>query len=100
MTKTLKQKRPAERPEKKEFLPAPQEKIISMSALLRQKHQAHKGSLTLRVTIPAKVVPLFKALAEVTKAANLECFAAWALCKGCTSEEAMDQFDQLVNVLL
>ena len=71
-----------------------------MSALLRAKHQAQKGGFTLRVTIPAKVVPLFKALVEVTEAASPECFAAWAICKGCTSEEAMDQFDQLVNDLL
>jgi hypothetical protein len=56
--------------------------------------------LTLKVTIPAKAVPLFKALVEVTRARSPEDFAAWALCKGMTSDEAMTRFDDLVNDLL
>lgn len=79
---------------------APPEKIISMRSLLKINHEAHKGSLTLKVTIPAKVVPLFNALVAVTEADSPESFAAWAICKGCTSEEAMKQFDDLVNDLL
>jgi hypothetical protein len=78
----------------------PEPGILSMRHLLRIKREASRGCLKLKVTIPAKVVPLFKTLVEITGADSAEAFAAWAICKGCTSEEAMSQFDDLVNELL
>lgn len=71
-----------------------------MTHLLKIKREARKGALTLKVTIPANVVPLFNALAEVTRAESPESFALWCLCKGLTSEEVMQKFDDLVNDLI
>jgi hypothetical protein len=81
-------------------MPETEEKVISMRELFKARRAARRKSLTLKVTIPANVVPLFKALVEVTGAESPESFAAWALCRGLTSEEAMSQFDDLVNELL
>ena len=64
------------------------------------KPKPRSGSLTLRVTLPARAVPLFHALAAATEAASPEAFAAWCVCRGLVSDEAMAQFDQLVNDLL
>ena len=52
------------------------------------------------MTLPARAVPLFHALAAATQAASPEAFAAWAICQGMLSDEAMAQLDQLVNDLL
>jgi acyl-CoA-binding protein len=42
-------------------------------------------------------VPLFKAVAAAAQAKSNEDFAAWAIIKGITSDEAMQNFDDLVN---
>ena len=97
MPTAVKQHRTAERPE---FTLTPEPKIVSLAALKRARLEAGKGSLTIKVTLPAKVVPLFNALVAVTEADSPETFAAWAICKGITSEEAMKLFDDLVNDLL
>jgi len=99
--KTQTQKRPAERPEGRNALTISSVRnIISMDALRRVRAEARKGSLTLKVTLPAKTVPLFKALVEVTEADSPETFAAWAILKGMVCEDAMSQIDRLINDLL
>ena len=99
MPKTVRQQRPAERPEAKyHILRGPE--IVSLDALRRVRKEARKGSLIVKVRIPSQVVPLFKALVELAEADSPETFAAWALCKGLVCEEAMDKFDKVVNDLL
>jgi hypothetical protein len=56
--------------------------------------------LTLTITIPAQVTPMFKCLAELTTAGNLQEFALWAITRGVSSSEAMEVFLGFQNDLI
>lgn len=71
---------------------------------LQRLHKAQafppKGSVAMRITIPPQFYPMFTAMIAVTQAPSVEAFAVWAIIKGMVCEDAMNQFDELVNAVL
>ncbi len=75
--------------------PAAKPAIIPLAELKRIQAK----NLTLRVTIPGPMVPMFNALFEISEARSPEAFASLAICRWLVSEDAVSHFDDMLNKL-